>query len=128
MHLALLDIDAVNLPKAKEVLASTDSSLKTEAYLIDVGNQSQWDSVAAQVQSTFSTVDLVLLNAAKGTKPKDSDPWVGNIEYWRQVRQTRRICPICIVCQCWLTRADWVRSSTQTSLALLTASALSSPS
>ncbi|KAL4982911.1 hypothetical protein BDW68DRAFT_191774 [Aspergillus falconensis] len=63
MHLALLDIDAVNLPKAKEVPESalTDSSLKTEAYTM------MWR------QSSFKTLDLVSLNAARGTKP-ESDP------------------------------------------------------
>lgn len=88
MHLALLDIDAVNLPKAKDVLASVsrDASLKTETYTIDVGDKAQWDSVATQLQSAFSTLDLVLLNAARGSKPKDSSPWIGNTDYWRQVR------------------------------------------
>ncbi|KAL4913650.1 hypothetical protein BDW62DRAFT_192079 [Aspergillus aurantiobrunneus] len=94
MHLALLDVDAVNLPKARDVLASTDGSLKTEAYSIDVGDKSQWDSIAAQVQSTFSTVDLVLLNAARGTKPKNSDPWVNNTDYWRQIFDTNVFGPI----------------------------------
>ncbi|KAL5337951.1 hypothetical protein BJX70DRAFT_220726 [Aspergillus crustosus] len=94
MHLALLDIDAENLPRAKQVLESVDNSLKTETYTIDVGDKSQWDSVAAQVQSTFSTVDLVLLNAARGTKPKDSDPWVGNTEYWRTLFDTNVFGPI----------------------------------
>jgi NAD(P)-dependent dehydrogenase (short-subunit alcohol dehydrogenase family) len=88
MHLALLDVDEANLAKAKEVLTSTDSSssLKTETYNIDVGDKSQWDNVASQVRSTFSTVDLVLLNAARGAKPKDSNPWIDNVEYWRTVR------------------------------------------
>lgn len=87
MHLALLDVDAVNLPKARDVLASADASLKTESYTIDVGDKSQWDIVAAKIQSTFPTIDLVLLNAARGTKPKDSSPWINNTGYWRQVRQ-----------------------------------------
>ncbi|KAL4945409.1 hypothetical protein BDV06DRAFT_36306 [Aspergillus oleicola] len=90
MHLALLDVDATNLPKAKEALAksgSSDASLKTETYTIDVGDKSQWDSVAARVKDTFPSLDLVLLNAARGTKPNDGgDPWVGNMEYWKQVR------------------------------------------
>ncbi|KAL4908280.1 hypothetical protein BDW74DRAFT_147187 [Aspergillus multicolor] len=94
MHLALLDIDAANLPKAKEVLASTDSSLKTEAYTIDVGDKAQWANVAAQVQSTFETLDLVLLNAARGTKPRESDAWVGNEEYWRQLFDTNVFGPV----------------------------------
>ncbi|RDW65928.1 SDR family NAD(P)-dependent oxidoreductase [Aspergillus mulundensis] len=100
MHLALLDIDAANLPKAKDALASAsaDSSLKTEAYTIDVGDKAQWSRVAAQVTSTFDTLDLVLLNAARGTKPtgpgSDSDPWVGNEEYWRQVFDTNVFGPV----------------------------------
>lgn len=87
MHLALLDVDAVNLPKARDELASANASLKTESYTIDVGDKSQWDSVVAKVQSTFPAIDLVLLNAARGTKPKDSNPWINNTDYWRQVRQ-----------------------------------------
>ncbi|KAL3443087.1 hypothetical protein BJX65DRAFT_285942 [Aspergillus insuetus] len=96
MHLALLDVDEANLAKAKEVLASTDSSssLKTETYNIDVGDKSQWDTVASQVRSTFSTVDLVLLNAARGTKPKDSNPWIDNVEYWRTIFDTNVFGPI----------------------------------
>ncbi|OJJ59555.1 hypothetical protein ASPSYDRAFT_43938 [Aspergillus sydowii CBS 593.65] len=94
MHLALLDVDAVNLPKARDVLASVDESLKTESYTIDVGDKSQWDSVAAKVQSTFPTIDLVLLNAARGTKPKDSNPWVNNTDYWRQIFDTNVFGPI----------------------------------
>ncbi|KAL4763018.1 SDR family NAD(P)-dependent oxidoreductase [Aspergillus foveolatus] len=96
MHLALLDIDAANLQKAKEVLVSesTDSSLKTEAYVIDVGDKSQWDDIAAQVQSSFATLDLVLLNAARGTKPKELDPWVQSTEYWRQIFDTNVFGPV----------------------------------
>ncbi|KAL2866517.1 SDR family NAD(P)-dependent oxidoreductase [Aspergillus lucknowensis] len=94
MHLALLDIDQVNLLKAKEILASTDASLKTEAYPIDVGDKSQWDSLASRVESTFPTVDLVLLNAARGTKPKDSSPWIENVEYWREVFDTNVFGPV----------------------------------
>ncbi|KAL2798460.1 hypothetical protein BJX66DRAFT_334162 [Aspergillus keveii] len=96
MHLALLDVDEANLAKAKEVLASTDSSssLKTEIYNIDVGDKSQWDNVASQVRSTFSTVDLVLLNAARGAKPKDSNPWIDNVDYWRTIFDTNVFGPI----------------------------------
>ncbi|KAL3455364.1 hypothetical protein BJX64DRAFT_295122 [Aspergillus heterothallicus] len=94
MHLALLDIDEANLAKAKEVLESTDSSLKTEIYNIDVGDKSQWDNVANHVKSTFSTVDLVLLNAARGNRPKDSNPWIDNVEYWRTIFDTNVFGPI----------------------------------
>ncbi|KAL2819405.1 hypothetical protein BJX63DRAFT_381923 [Aspergillus granulosus] len=94
MHLALLDVDEANLAKAKEVLASVDSSLKTETYNIDVGDKSQWDSVASHVQSTFPTVDLVLLNAARGTKPTNSNPWIDNVEYWRTIFDTNVFGPI----------------------------------
>ncbi|KAL4932193.1 SDR family NAD(P)-dependent oxidoreductase [Aspergillus undulatus] len=96
MHLALLDIDATNLPKAKEDLASssTNASLKTEAYTIDVGDKSQWDTVAPRVKATFPSVDLVLLNAARMAKPKSSDPWVDNADYWRQIFDTNVFGPI----------------------------------
>ncbi|KAL4881974.1 hypothetical protein BJY04DRAFT_187776 [Aspergillus karnatakaensis] len=94
MHLALLDIDAENVVKAKEVLSAANGALKTEAYTIDVGDKSQWESIVAKVQTTFPSVDLVLLNAARGTKPKDSDPWINNTEYWRNLFETNVFGPI----------------------------------
>ncbi|KAL4867024.1 hypothetical protein BDV12DRAFT_198627 [Aspergillus spectabilis] len=94
MHLALLDVDAENLAKAKEALASIDGSLKTKSYIIDVGERDHWDNIAGRVQLDFSTVDFVFLNAARGTKPKDSNPWIDNTEYWRELFDTNVFGPI----------------------------------
>ncbi|KAL2823880.1 hypothetical protein BDW59DRAFT_90533 [Aspergillus cavernicola] len=94
MHLALLDVDVENLPKAREALESEDPSLKTHAFLIDVGDKSEWEIVAEKVQSTFSTIDLVVLNAAKGKKPQYSSPWVDNIDYWKEILETNVFGPI----------------------------------
>ncbi|KAL4965080.1 SDR family NAD(P)-dependent oxidoreductase [Aspergillus stella-maris] len=101
MHLALLDIDATNLPRAKEALTksgSSDTSLKTETFTIDVGDKAAWDNVAAKVKDTFPSLDLVLLNAARMTKPKGAngsgDPWSGNVEYWRETFDTNVFGPI----------------------------------
>ncbi|KAI9369174.1 hypothetical protein BJX61DRAFT_172957 [Aspergillus egyptiacus] len=99
MHLALLDHDADNLSLAREILEGEDpsSSLITKTYLVDVGKKSDMDSVAAQVGEAFPAVDLVVLNAATtghSIKDKDSNPWIDNVDYWRQVFDTNVFGPI----------------------------------
>ncbi|GES57028.1 short-chain dehydrogenase/reductase [Aspergillus terreus] len=99
MHLALLDIDAPNLEKAKHALAAMDPALQTEAYVLDVGDREKWGEVAAQIRATFSTVDLVMLNAGKGYKPQSSvlegrvKPW-GDVEYWKKTFDTNVFGPL----------------------------------
>ncbi|KAL3470025.1 hypothetical protein BJX99DRAFT_240201 [Aspergillus californicus] len=94
MHLALLDVDIDNLPKARSALEQEDSSLKTAAYLIDVGESSEWESVTEQVKSTFKTVDLLVLNAAKAKKPQYSTPWLGNVDNWKEIMATNVFGPV----------------------------------
>lgn len=89
MHLALLDINAENLQKAKTELAALDSNLKTEAYVLDVADLAKWDSVIAQVSAVFGGLDLVMLNAGASFKPQNQadgqlKPW-SDVEYWKKV-------------------------------------------
>lgn len=89
MNLALLDIDAESLQKAKSELARLDSSLKTEAYLLDVADRAKWDNIVAQVSSTFGSVDLVMLNAGASYKPQSQQegrlkPWL-DVDYFKRV-------------------------------------------
>lgn len=89
MHLALLDIDEENLSKAKNSLAGLDSSLKTEAYAIDVGDVTAWKQISERLRNSFPEIDLVVLNAGKSYKPQEQtkgrlNPWLDG-SYWRNV-------------------------------------------
>ncbi|KAJ5934075.1 hypothetical protein N7466_003622 [Penicillium verhagenii] len=94
MHLALLDIDQENLAETKRVLTDLDPSLKTEAYTFDVADVAAWKQSAAEIKEIFPDIDLVVLNAGKGYKPKESSPnrlnqWLDG-EYWRKVSHQLR--------------------------------------
>lgn len=89
MHLALLDIDEANLTKAKTVLSDIDSSLITEAYVIDVADSALWKNTITQIAGAFPEIDLVVLNAGKGFKAQGQGegklkPWLDG-EYWKKV-------------------------------------------
>lgn len=90
MHLVLLDIDRENLAKTKQVLSEMNSCLQTEAFVIDVADATAWKSTTRQIADIFPEIDLVVLNAGKGYKPRDHDsgrmkPWL-DVDYWRKVR------------------------------------------
>lgn len=95
MHLALLDIDQETLHKTRQFLASMDGSLKTEAYVLDVGDRDAWADVARQVTATFGAVDLLMLNAGNAYKAQgqiDSthlNPWT-DVGYWKKVSSKRQ--------------------------------------
>ncbi|KAE8150813.1 hypothetical protein BDV25DRAFT_129295 [Aspergillus avenaceus] len=98
MHLALLDNDTVNLNQAKNELVAQDSTLKTEAYEIDVGNRERWAEVAQQIQSSFAQVDLVFLNAARGQKAQSEyegklKPWTA-VDSWKETFDTNVFGPL----------------------------------
>ncbi|KAF7171141.1 hypothetical protein CNMCM5623_003570 [Aspergillus felis] len=98
MHLALLDIDTANLEKAKTELSALDSSLKTEIYTIDVGNRDAWKDVTEQIRSTFSDLDLVVLNAGKSYKAQSElggrlRPWA-DADYWKKTFDTNVFGPL----------------------------------
>lgn len=92
MHLALLDIDAANLHKAKDELAATDPSLKTESYEIDVGDKNRWSEVANSIKSAFSGVDLVFLNAARPQRAQSQ--YEGKLKPWADVESWKKVCTI----------------------------------
>ena len=94
MHLALLDINAENLQKAKAELAELNPGLKTEAYVLDVADRAKWDEIVGQVSSVFGGVDLVMLNAGASYKPQSQQegrlkPW-SDVDYWKKVCTLRR--------------------------------------
>ncbi|KAH8430580.1 SDR family NAD(P)-dependent oxidoreductase [Aspergillus melleus] len=95
MHLALLDINAENLQKAKAELAELDPGLKTEAYVLDVADRAKWDEIVEQVSSVFGGVDLVMLNAGASYKPQSQQegrlkPW-SDVDYWKRTFDTNTI-------------------------------------
>ncbi|KKA18561.1 NADP(+)-dependent dehydrogenase, partial [Rasamsonia emersonii CBS 393.64] len=93
LHLALLDNDSASLQKAKQILAAANSSLKTEAYAIDVSDRTAWSTVASQVQQAFGGVDLLVLNAGKSYKAQGQSEgqklkqWE-DVEYWKRTYDT----------------------------------------
>lgn len=95
MHLALLDINAESLQKAKSELAGLDSSLKTEAYVLDVADRAKWDDVVAQVSSTFDSLDLVMLNAGASYKPQSQQE--GRLKPWSDVDYFKRVIVVLVL-------------------------------
>ena len=93
MHLALLDNDRDNLSKAKAALDEINPKLTTEAYAMDVADQSAWKDIAEKISSVFPEIDLVVMNAGKGFKPEVQEdrgrlnPWLES-EYWARVRRS----------------------------------------
>ncbi|KAJ6144116.1 hypothetical protein N7470_008011 [Penicillium chermesinum] len=89
MHLALVDIDAENLSKAKSMLTQLDPSLKTESYTLDVSDVPGWKHTAESISRTLPDIDLVVLNAGKAFRRQDQtagrlSPWLDG-SYWRKV-------------------------------------------
>jgi NADP-dependent 3-hydroxy acid dehydrogenase YdfG len=88
LHLALLDKDSASLQKAKEILAAGNSSLKTEAYPIDVSDRNAWSAIATQVKQAFGGVDVLFLNAGKSYKAQGQSEklkqWE-DLDYWKNV-------------------------------------------
>ncbi|KAJ5179094.1 hypothetical protein N7492_002304 [Penicillium capsulatum] len=98
MHLVLLDIDRENLRKAKETLTGMNSCLQTEAFVIDVADAEAWRLTSKQILEIFTEIDLVVLNAGKGYKPREQDvgranPWL-DVAYWRKTLETNVYGPL----------------------------------
>ena len=89
MHLALLDIDQGNLAKAKDMLVGINSSLRTEAYSIDVADGGAWKKTAQAIKGVFPDVDLVVLNAGKSYQPQGQD--AGRLKPWRDVNYWQKV-------------------------------------
>lgn len=90
LNLALVDLDNTSLQKAKDVLESSSTGLKTEAYAIDVSDRAAWADLVKKVTGTFGDVDLLLLNAGKGFKADGQQEggrlktWT-DLDYWKKV-------------------------------------------
>ena len=70
MHIALVDYNTTNLQAAqKELTKDSSTNLKTETYQLDVGDLSAWKSILPKFQSTFPSLDLLMLNAGTSVKP-----------------------------------------------------------
>lgn len=70
MKLALVDINAEQLIKAKD---SFDNQTDVEIYPTDVSDFEEWKSLRAKVEAKFARVELLMLNAAIGTKSRWED-------------------------------------------------------
>ncbi|KAJ5245816.1 hypothetical protein N7468_000799 [Penicillium chermesinum] len=98
MHLALVDIDAENLSKAKSMLTQLDPSLKTESYTLDVSDVPGWKHTAESISRTLPDIDLVVLNAGKAFRRQDQtagrlSPWLDG-SYWRKTLETNVYGPL----------------------------------
>ncbi|KAL9041728.1 MAG: hypothetical protein Q9214_004006 [Letrouitia sp. 1 TL-2023] len=65
MKLALVDISAESLSKAKD---SLNSGGLTETYARDVSKLDQWQDLKSSVEQSFGGVDFLMLNAGIGLK------------------------------------------------------------
>lgn len=82
MKLALVDISAENLSKAKHSLSS---GVLTETYARDVSKLDQWQDLKSSVEQSFGGVDFLMLNAGIGLKGGWEDT-----DYFHKVHS---ICP-----------------------------------
>lgn len=68
MHLALLDNNTQSLQAAATALPS-NAQTKTETYQLDVGDLNAWKALLPKFQASFSSLDLLMLNAGTSHKP-----------------------------------------------------------
>lgn len=89
MHVALLDYNSANLQAAHKALNTSNSTsdLKTEAYQLDVGDLSAWTSILPKFQSTFPSLDLLMLNAGTSVKPATNQVYE-DVEYFHKTLNT----------------------------------------
>lgn len=88
MHVALIDYNTQNLQAAHKALSSSgDSSTKTETYQLDVGDLSAWKAVLPKFQSTFPSLDLLMLNAGTSVKPSTKQVYE-DVEYFHKTLNT----------------------------------------
>lgn len=86
MHLALLDNNASTLQAAAAALPS-NSTTKTETYQLDVGDLSAWKAILPKFQSTFPSLDLLMLNAGTSHKPTTKQCYE-DVEYFTKTLAT----------------------------------------
>jgi NAD(P)-dependent dehydrogenase (short-subunit alcohol dehydrogenase family) len=87
MNLALLDINKDNLAAATSALSDSNSDTTTKSYPLDVSSLSAWQSLSTQLSTDFPSIDLLMLNAGHGPKPKTSSPWF-DTEYFHSTLNT----------------------------------------
>lgn len=86
MHVALVDYNSTNLADAKKAL-SANSDLKTETYQLDVGDLNAWKSILPKFQSSFPSLDLLMLNAGTSVKHTTSQVYE-DVEYFHNTLNT----------------------------------------
>ncbi|KAL9114038.1 MAG: hypothetical protein Q9227_001810 [Pyrenula ochraceoflavens] len=88
MNLALLDINSAHLSKASSILKPlAKNNEKTETYAFDVSQLSEWQKIRPEVEKTFGTVELLMLNAGASFKPQGGNPWE-DVEYHQKTYAT----------------------------------------
>lgn len=66
MKLALVDKNTNALLHAKSIFEKDEAM--TETYVMDVSQPNEWKNLRSKVESTFSGVDFLMLNAGIGLK------------------------------------------------------------
>lgn len=79
MKLALVDRNTDTLAQAKTVFEKDEA--KTETYAMDVSQPNEWKDLRSKVESNFSRVDFLMLNAATILKGEWDD-----MMYFQKVR------------------------------------------
>lgn len=90
MHIALVDYNTSNLQAAQQALHNSEGSnnkATVETYQLDVGDLQAWKSILPKFQSSFSSLDLLMLNAGTSVKPSTSQPYE-DVEYFQKTLNT----------------------------------------
>ena len=86
MKLALVDRNTDTLAQAKTIFEKDEA--KTEAYAMDVSKPDDWNDLRSKVESNFSRVDFLMLNAGTMVKGEWDD-----MMYFQKVRSLARLSP-----------------------------------
>lgn len=79
MKLALVDKNADALSQARSSFEKDEA--RTETYVMDVSQPNEWKDLRSKVESTFSGVDFLMLNAGIALKGEWED-----MMYFQKVR------------------------------------------
>ena len=86
MKLALVDRNTDTLAQAKTIFEKDEA--KTETYAMDVSKPNDWNDLRSKVESSFSRVDFLMLNAGTMVKGEWDD-----MMYFQKVRSLTRLSP-----------------------------------